>query len=169
MLSAVVRYWRNHTKPKNQEISLLNIISIDDLATAILSLSRDIIDDNNWGERALFYNPGQRLKKGRYVATFKFRDGANDKASALGADGRRYRLNLGIEAKEYFRLFGPRPERPAAGGVVTFNGDFTKANVLTPHPVYAWMGWISIIDPQTEMWPQLIELAHSALLRASNN
>jgi hypothetical protein len=58
-------------------------MKVEDIADDILSLHPGIIFDSNWGERALFYNPGRVLKKGIYIATFKERDGANDNASRL--------------------------------------------------------------------------------------
>ena len=33
------------------------------------------VEDKNWGERGVFYNPGGRLKKGVYLLTVKEKDG----------------------------------------------------------------------------------------------
>jgi DNA sulfur modification protein DndD len=66
---------------------------IDEIADAICALDDGIVFSSNWGERALFYNPGNKLKKGIYIATFKERDGQNDKASHLDC-GNRFRAAL---------------------------------------------------------------------------
>ena len=84
----------------------------------------------SWGEKGIFYNPGNVLKRGVYVLTVKEKDGENDKASALGRSG-IYRLNLGLRRPTFARLFGALPKRPT----------------LLPHPVYAWMGWVCVLNP----------------------
>jgi len=92
----------------------------------------------------------------------KDRDGANDRASALHREG-VFRVSIGVLPATYARLFGPRPARPAKGGVVETAHDFTALDVLTPHPVYAWMGWVQILSPTTASYATvrpLIEEAH---------
>jgi hypothetical protein len=141
----------------NPEAALMNI---EDIANDIQSLDSAVVFDSNWGERALFYNPGKVLKKGIYIATFKERDGANDSASNLNRGG-LYRLNVGLSKSSYFKLFGPTPARPAAGHIVNTGHDFTTLDLITPHPVYGWMGWIAVINPAAQTYaslrPYLIE------------
>jgi hypothetical protein len=133
---------------------------VEDLASEILALDGGVVFDSNWGERALFYNPGRALKKGIYIATFKERDGANDHASKLDRGG-LFRLNIGLAKSSYFKLFGLTPARPAAGHSVDTGHDFTALDVITPHPIYAWMGWVAVINPSKETYlslkPYLIE------------
>ncbi|MEL7086953.1 MAG: DUF6194 family protein [Planctomycetota bacterium] len=91
-----------------------------------------------WGERALFYNPGGKLKRGTYFATVKEKDGDNDRASNLDRPG-IWRLNIGVRKETFVERFGPTPLRPVKGGVVAGTWDFTQLDTLTPHPVYGWM------------------------------
>lgn len=116
----------------------------------------------SWGERGIFYNPGHALKRGVYLLTIKERDGANDRASQLDRPG-IFRVNIGVRPDTYRTLFGPKPARPQAGGVVSLPCDFTVLDQLIPHPVYAWMGWVCILNPSEEAfqrtWP-LVEEAH---------
>jgi hypothetical protein len=99
-----------------------------------------------WGETSFFYNPGRKLPRGIYFSTVKDKDGDNDRASGLNrADV--YRLNIGISKPTYRSLFGAAPARPAAGGVVDTGHDFTLLDQLTPHPVYGWMSWVSVLNP----------------------
>jgi hypothetical protein len=118
----------------------------------------------SWGETALFYNPGGLLPHGIYCCTIKNHDGENDRASNLDRAG-VFRLAMGLTPKTYLRLFGPRPARPARGGVVDIPCDFTRLNLLMPHPIYAWMGWAQLLNPSREGFESifpLIEEAHRA-------
>ena len=104
---------------------------------------------SSWGERGLFYNPEGLLKRGVYVLTVKERDGENDRASGLDREG-VYRLNLGLRRETFEGLFGSLPKRPPKGGTVAMDYDFTALDRLLPHPVYAWMGWICVLNPAPE-------------------
>lgn len=108
----------------------------------------------SWGEKGIFYNPGQVLKRGIYVLTVKEKDGKNDRASDLNRSG-AYRVNIGLRKATFQKLFGPLPARPAAGSVVDMAYDFTALDTLLPHPVYGWMGWISVLNPSLQTFEQL--------------
>ena len=56
------------------------VISIEEVIAYSLDTIPGLIEDWNWGERSLFYNPDRQLPKGTYFLTFKERDGANDSA-----------------------------------------------------------------------------------------
>ncbi|HYW09689.1 MAG TPA: DUF6194 family protein, partial [Longimicrobium sp.] len=70
-----------------------------------------------------------------------------------------FRVNLGLTPARYAARFGARPIRPAKGGVVATGHDFTVLDTLTPHPIYAWMGWAAILCPSLAsldaLWPEL--------------
>lgn len=110
-----------------------------------------------YGEQSYFYNPDNLLPRGIYFATIKERDGVNDKASHLDRDG-VYRLSFGILPKSYDVLFGTKPQRPPKGGIVSTGHLFTQQNVLTPHPVYGWINWVQILNPDIEMIDSLFKL-----------
>lgn len=95
----------------------------------------------SWGEKGIFYNPGLVLKRGVYILTVKEKDGDNDKASNLDRTG-IYRVNLGLRKSTFQKMYGKIPARPAAGGVVDMDCDFTALDIIIPHPIYAWMGWV---------------------------
>jgi hypothetical protein len=123
-----------------------------------------IVDDRNWGERALFYNPGQKLPKGIYFLTFKEKDGANDSASKIKPG--QYRLNAGISKAAFITRFGSIPVRPPAGGVVNTGHDFTACDMVTPHPVYGWMSWIAVKNPSSATFVELKPLLSEAYAMA---
>lgn len=111
----------------------------------------------SWGETSLFYNPGLVLANGVYFCTIKEHDGANDRSSGLDRSG-VFRLALGLTAERYERLFGSRPVRPAKGPAVSTGHDFTRLDVVMPHPIYAWMGWIQVLNPSEETFVSMESL-----------
>lgn len=78
------------------------------------------------------------MPRGVYFATIKESNGQNDKASNLDRDG-VFRLSFSLSNKRYKMLFGTKPKRVVKGYIVDTEDDFTKLNILTPHPIYAWM------------------------------
>lgn len=120
-----------------------------------------------WGETTFFYNPNRLLNRGTYFATLKEKNGPNDKASALDRKG-VFRLNMGVQKSDYFDLFGLTPPRPLKGQIVAGTWDFTTLNQLTPHPIYGWMGWISILNPDKEAFKQCLPLLDSAYEKAKS-
>lgn len=108
----------------------------------------------SWGEKGIFYNPGNVLRRGVYVLTVKEKDGENDNASALDRPG-IYRVNFGLRRDTFARLFGALPKRPAKGEAVAMDFDFSALDMLLPHPVYAWMGWACVLNPSAETFESL--------------
>lgn len=116
---------------------------------------------NAWGEEGIFYNPANVLKRGVYIMTVKQKDGENDKGSYLDRPG-IYRVNTGIGKKKFKEFFGFIPERPAAGKIVDMKYDFTETNRILPHPVYAWMGWVCVLNPTEETFRKFYPLIQDA-------
>ena len=109
---------------------------------------------NSWGEKGIFYNPENKLKRGIYILTIKEKDGENDAASKLNRKD-IYRINIGVRKNTFVQMFGFLPKRPAKGCVVDMNYDFTVINQVIPHPVYAWMSWICVLNPSEETFEKL--------------
>lgn len=108
-----------------------------------------VIVTDAYRERSFFYNPDGSLPKGIYFATIKESDGPNDKASNLDREG-VYRLSVGVGKKQYRQLFGDIPKRPVKGEIVELDFDFSTTGMLMPHPIYAWLGWACINNPDSE-------------------
>lgn len=125
------------------------MVSQTTIETYLLKTYKHINPLNSWGERSYFVNPEMRLKHGSYFATIKSKDGENDRASNLNRTG-VFRLNIGLTPKKYEEIFGIRPSRPPKGGVIKSNFDFQALNIFMPHPVYGWMGWIAINNPELD-------------------
>lgn len=109
---------------------------------------------NSWGERGIFYNPENKLKRGVYILTVKEKDGENDSSSNLSREN-IYRVNLGVHKDTFREIFGTIPKRPSKGGVVDMEYDFTVTDKILPHPVYAWMGWICFLNPSQKTFDEL--------------
>lgn len=116
---------------------------------------------NSWGEHGIFYNPGGNLKRGIYVLTVKEKDGDNDKSSKLDRED-VYRVNLGVRKDTFSKMFGQTPKRPDKGCVVDMDYDFSSIDTLLPHPVYAWMGWICVLNPSESRFEELKPLIQEA-------
>lgn len=83
------------------------------------------------------YNPDRRLRENHpYFATFKRGDDVYDTFSALDREG-AFRLNLGVGKATFQALFGDAEA----------SWDFTRADVLMPHPVYAKQYWVCVVNP----------------------
>jgi hypothetical protein len=120
--------------------------SLEALAGALHARYPGTVMRSGYGETVLFYNPELLLTMGVYFASLKADDGPNDQASHLSREG-VFRLAFGLSDATFARLFGTRPARPARGKVVGMACDFSALDRLTPHPVYAWMGWAQILSP----------------------
>ncbi|MDE7209556.1 MAG: hypothetical protein K2O31_06690 [Clostridia bacterium] len=126
--------------------------------TEIIKFCLDNLNDtallNSWGESGIFYNPQSKLKRGIYVLTVKEKDGDNDKSSKLNRD-EVYRVNIGVRKDTFIQLFGKIPKRPPKGGVIDMPFDFSEIDRILPHPVYAWMGWICVLNPSQKTFETL--------------
>jgi Family of unknown function (DUF6194) len=128
-----------------------------ELETYILNSYPGLVLIDTYGEKSFFYNPEKLLTKGIYFATLKEKDGTNDRASNLDREG-VYRLNLGVSKQSYEKLFGTKPKRPPKGRIVDTGHDFKELKKITPHPIYAWLHWIAILNPDDDSMSQIKEL-----------
>ncbi|MGB3401056.1 MAG: DUF6194 family protein [Microcoleaceae cyanobacterium] len=148
---------------KNVAIALITI------ETYLLETYKYVNPINSWGERSYFINPELKLKRGSYFATIKSKDGANDKASYLNRPD-VFRLNIGLTPEQYTKLFGMRPSRPCKGGIIAGNYNFQALNTFMPHPVYGWMGWIAINNPDPdnfEKCKEYLDIAYEKALKTT--
>ena len=121
----------------------------------------DTIMVNSWGESGIFYNPNHSLKRGIYILTIKEKDGDNDKSSNLDREN-IYRVNIGVRKSTFIGMFGAVPARPVKGGVVDMAYDFTETDKILPHPVYAWMSWVCVLNPSDTTFEELKPLIQEA-------
>lgn len=143
-------------------------MTIDDVRTYIVDTFPGLVFVDAWGEQSAFYNPGHRFARGAYFCTIKQKDGDNDKASHIDREG-IWRLNFGLPKHAFIELFGEVPTRPAKGGIVEGPWNFTKCNLLMPHPVYGWMSWVAVLNPSASTFSQckpLMALAYEKSVKS---
>ena len=137
----------------------------DEIVSYLTETFEHIVPKVSWGETSFFVNPGKQLPSGTYFATIKDKDGEHDRASDLDRSG-AFRLNFGPGRDAFTALFGAPPARPAKGCVIDGHWDFTECNRLVPHPVYGWMSWMAVINPDDETFHQCKPLLEKAYIRA---
>lgn len=115
----------------------------------------------NGGDTFFYYNPGQKYPDEFYFATIKTKDDDYDKACNLNRGG-VFRLNIGIGPETYQVMFGAQPERLGKGDALDPEHDFTALNQFHPHPVYAKMSWVCIINPGPANLPTIKNLLQEA-------
>jgi hypothetical protein len=132
-------------------------LKANDIIEYCLSTLEDVVLVDSWGEKGIFYNPNNALKRGVYVLTIKDKDGDHDKSSMLYRDN-VYRVNVGLKKATFLQRFHTLPKRPNAGEIVAMDFDFTALDVIMPHPVYAWMGWVCLLNPSRQTFEAFIPL-----------
>ena len=145
------------------------MIDVNTIETYLLETYEHINPVNSWGERSYFVNPEMKLKRGSYFATVKSKDGENDRASHLNRP-RVFRFNIGLTTDKYEEMFGIRPPRPPKGGAIEGNFNFQALNVFMPHPVYGWLGWIAINNPNADNFAkshEYLDIAYKKALRTT--
>lgn len=71
----------------------------------------------------------------------------SDKFSKLDREG-VYRLNVGVKRATYEGLFGAAPKGAIGSAVFEREYDFAALDVLMPHPEYAPMYWVCVVNPE---------------------
>ena len=85
-------------------------------------------------------------------ATIVTKDNEFDNASKLDRAG-VFRLNLGVGKETFRALFGEQPASP----------DYSALDTLMPHPLYAKMYWVSVINPSAKTFETVKPLIAEAL------
>ena len=138
-------------------------LSPEEALDRLLALDAELRLKAYYGERSVFYNPGDVAPLGVIVASVKDRDGPNDRRAQLSRPD-VYRFAFGMSPSSFERRFGAIPARPPKGGVVDLSAfDLTQLDELVPHPVYAWMSWVQILSPSARSFASLQPLLAEAL------
>ncbi len=101
------------------------------------------------GDTFLYYDPQRDLDPTRRMpfGTIVVKEyGEYDNASQLDRPG-VFRLNIGVGADTFRRLFG---HLPAARTAESASYDYAALDKLMPHPVYAPQLWVCVLNPSAE-------------------
>ena len=85
-----------------------------------------------------------------------------DAASRLDRDEGSFRVNLGVDRAAYEELLGAAPRQAAGHEVIDTGFDYTAVDMVMPHPFYAPMHWVCIVNPGERSLPKLAHLMWSA-------
>lgn len=137
-------------------------MKIDAIMSYITSTfsSIDIVDQE--GNYFFFYHPDPERPADHTLPFMTLvTNDAYDPASNLDRPD-VFRLNIGIHHDSYQALFGPNPSFPKDAGVVDTGHDFTVLDQLMPHPVYAAMSWVCVLNPSDRTFETLKPLMAEA-------
>ena len=87
---------------------------------------------------------------------------AHDRASDLDRQG-VFRLNIGVSREAYEARFGPPPPGPLTAEPVDTGHDYAVLDAFMPHPIYASLNWVCVLNPSEatlEAVRPLLEEAH---------
>jgi hypothetical protein len=155
-------------------------LAVEDLrdATAILAaVERELpglVTTTGQGDSFVFYDPDRvTVPEQRFPFLTVVTGDRYDAASNLDRDERTYRVNLGVDRPTYEELLGPAPRQAVGSEVIAAAGvDYTADDVVLPHPFYAPMHWVCIVNPGEQTRSQLAHMlgtAHDLAKRQYDN
>jgi hypothetical protein len=71
-------------------------------------------------------------------------------------------VNLGVGRRSYEDHLGPAPREAAGTQVIDTGFDYTATDMLLPHPFYAPMHWVCVVNPGEQTSAKLTELLDQA-------
>lgn len=86
---------------------------------------------------------------------------AHDSASNLSRPG-AFRLNIGVSRETYEARFGPPPPGPLQADPIDTGHDYTRIDVLMPHPIYSPLNWVCVVNPSEATFEALQPLLTEA-------
>jgi uncharacterized protein DUF6194 len=107
-----------------------------------------VVTSQGSGDWFLFYDPdGVTIPEERFPFLTVVTGDRYDAASRLDRDVRTYRVNLGVDREAYEERLGPAPRQSAGYEVLDTGVDYTATDVVMPHPFYAPLHWVCVVDP----------------------
>lgn len=115
------------------------------------------------GSFFFFYHPGPpESADHRFPFATLVTNDVYDPASNLTRPG-VYRLNIGMRPETYRQLFGRPPLATREMGIVDRGYDYTRLDELMPHPVYAPLNWVCILNPSPKSFETVWLLIEEAV------
>jgi hypothetical protein len=155
------------------ELALADVADPMALLRAIEGRLPGIVTTQASGDSFLFYDPdGVTVPEARFPFCTIVTGDRYDAASLLDRNPATYRVNVGVDRPAYEALFGPAPREAAGYGVIDTGSDYTLKDTLLPHPVYAPLHWLCVVDPGDHTRAELatvLERAHAVARRKYDN
>lgn len=122
------------------------------------------------GDRFFYYRPeGAEPDHRLPFATIVARDDQHEGGVARLDRPGVFRFSVAAGPAEYAARFGPVPAPRPDWGVLETGHDHAALDVLMPHPVYAPMGWVCVLNPSEatwrEVWPLVVGAYETARRR----
>ena len=115
------------------------------------------------GDSFVFYDPdGVTVPERRFPFVTVVTGDRYDAASWLDRDVVSFRVNLGVDRATYEALFGPAPRQAAGHAVIDTGFDYTTPDLVMPHPFYAPMHWVCVVNPGEQTRAALAGLMRAA-------
>ena len=127
-----------------------------EVSRTIVETFKGVETTDNSDNTFFFYASERRFP----FATLVVND-AYDTASDLERPG-VFRLNIGVKRATYQELFGLQPIFAKDGGIIDTGYDYTTLGTLMPHPIYAPMSWVCILNPSEATFQTVVPLLTEA-------
>jgi hypothetical protein len=154
----------------------LAIEDLGDAAAILAAVERELpglLTTTGQGDTFVFYDPDRvTVPEQRFPFLTVVTGDRYDAASNLDRDERAYRVNLGLDRPTYEQLLGPAPRQAAGSEVIDAGVDYAAEDVVLPHPFYAPMHWVCIVNPAEQTRSRLadmLEAAHELARRQYDN
>ena len=136
-------------------------------ASALLSaIKRELpgtVTTEGSGDLFVFYDPdGVTVPERRFPFITVVTGDRYDAASRLDRDAASFRVNLGVDRPTYEALLGPAPRQAAGREVIDTGFDYTSPDLVMPHPFYAPMHWVCVVNPDERSRASLADLMQAA-------
>lgn len=109
------------------------------------------------GDTFFIYDPDRNLPPNYQIpfATLV----TNDSYDAASNQSRPsvFRLNIGVSKETYRDLLGEDPPPGSAIGVSDPDRDYTVLDQFLPHPVYAPMSWVCVLNPSEATFHNVVQ------------
>lgn len=106
------------------------------------------------GSHFIFSGPSEGADNMFPFATLVTSD-EHDQASDINRDS-VFRLNIGVSKATYLSLFGSAAPRAGENGIVETGYDYTTLDAIMPHPVYAPMYWVCVLNPSDKTFEEKV-------------
>jgi len=150
-----------------------DVAGVTPLLHAIEHQLPGIVTTEGSGDWYLFYDPdGITRPDQRFPFCTIVTGDRYDAASRLDRDPATYRVNVGVDRRSYEDLFGPAPRQAAGHEVIETGFDYAATDTLLPHPFYAPMHWVCVVNPGDRTRArlgELLDLAHALARRTYDN
>ena len=87
-------------------------------------------------------------------ATIITKDNEYDSTSNLNRE-RFFRLNVGLDKETFNSMFGGITDKKGLEAYLNLGIDFTKEDVILPHPTYGALYWVCVVNPSNKTFELL--------------